>query len=64
MIAAIVNNDEVPLNYILKNKDRVKILTSELSVGPNEEWLKIVKTTKAKRMIKEYKKVKGEVKND
>lgn len=56
MVGAIVNDEEVPMNYQLKNKDRVKILTNELLGGPKEEWLNYVKTTKARRKIKEYKK--------
>lgn len=56
MVGAIVNDEEVSMNYQLKNKDRVKILTNELLGGPKEEWLNYVKTTKARRKIKEYKK--------
>lgn len=56
MVGAIVNDEEVSMNYQLKNKDRVKILTNELLGGPKEDWLNYVKTTKARRKIKEYKK--------
>lgn len=51
---AIVNDEEVPVNYRLKNKDRVRIITDSLSLGPKEEWIDIVKTTKAKRKIREF----------
>lgn len=54
MIGAIVNNEEVPMDYQLKNKDRVKVLTDELSATSKEEWINTVKTTKARRKIKEY----------
>ena len=56
MEKVIVNNEEVPFDYVLKTKDRVKIVTNTNSLGPNEEWLDIVKTTRAKKKIKEYKK--------
>ena len=56
MVKAIVNDEEVPFDYKLKSKDRVKIITDSLSEGPDINWANIVKTTKAKRKIKEYKK--------
>ena len=31
MKGAFVNDEPVPYNYVLKNKDRVKIITDELS---------------------------------
>ena len=54
MVAAVVNDEYVPLEYKLKNKDRVKIVTDELSYGPRDEWEKIAKTTRAKRKIREF----------
>ena len=54
MVAAIVNDNPVDCDYILHNKDRVRIITDALSLGPNIEWLDKVKTTKAKRQIKAY----------
>jgi len=54
MIQAIVNDKVVPDDYQLKNKDRVRIITDELSFGPRSEWIDKVKTTKAKRMIMEF----------
>ena len=55
MEKVIVNDEEVPFDYVLKTKDRVKIITNKNSVGPNKEWLDSVKTTRAKKKIKEYK---------
>ena len=52
--SAIVKDIEVEPDYILKNKDRVRIITNNLSLGPKEEWESIVKTTKAKRKIREF----------
>lgn len=57
MIAAIVNDENVPLDYILQNKDRVRIITDELSFGPREEWIGKAKTSYAKRRIKEFKSI-------
>lgn len=51
---AIVNDEEVPVDYILKNKDRVRVITDPLSLGPKEEWIEVVKTTRAKRKIREF----------
>ena len=44
-------------DYVLHNKDRVRIITDILSYGPREEWLDKVKTTKAKRKINEFNKI-------
>ena len=54
MVSAIVNDKPVEANYVLQNKDRVRIITDILSYGPREEWLDKVKTTKAKRKIREF----------
>ena len=55
MVGVLVNDEEVPMNYVLQNKDRVKIITSDLSKGPQEEWLKLVRTSHARRGIREFK---------
>lgn len=54
MISAVVNDKVVEPEYELKNKDRVRIITDILSYGPREDWIDKVKTTKAKRKIKEF----------
>ena len=54
--AIIVNDQEVSPNTQLKNKDRIRIIKNNFELGPKEEWLSSVKTSKAKRKIKEYKK--------
>lgn len=56
MVSAIVNDRPVEADYVLQNKDRVRIITDILSYGPREEWLDKVKTTKAKRKIREFRK--------
>lgn len=54
MVGAIVNDTLVAVDYILQNKDRVKILTDSLSFGPRDEWQGKAYTMKAKRMIREF----------
>lgn len=54
MVAAIVNDEYVPVDYALNNKDRVRIVTDDLSHGPREEWLAKSHTTKTKQKIKEF----------
>lgn len=54
MVGAVVNDKPVDVDYVLQNKDRVRIITDDLSYGPREEWIDKVKTTKAKRKIREF----------
>ena len=54
MVGAKVNDEYVAIDYVLHNKDRVKIIVDELSFGPREEWIDKVKTARAKRKIKEF----------
>lgn len=54
MVAAIVNDEYVPVDFILTNKDRVKIITDNLSFGPREDWIEKAQTSHAKRKIKEF----------
>ena len=54
MVGAFVNDEYVTVDYVLHNKDRVRIVTNELSYGPREEWLDIAKTSLAKSKIKEF----------
>ena len=56
---AKVNGKLAPLNTQLKNGDRVEVITSE-NQSPNQAWLKIVQTTKAKTHIKRYIKIEEE----
>ena len=50
---AKVNGRIVPLKYQLKNGDTVKILTST-NQNPSIDWLKIVKTSRAKARIRQW----------
>ena len=54
MVGAFVNDEFVPIDYVLKNKDRVKIVTDELSYGPGEDWINKTQTSLAKRKIREF----------
>ena len=56
MVGAMINDNPVAVDYILQNKDRVKILTDPLSFGPREEWQDKAHTTRAKRLIRELNK--------
>lgn len=56
MVGVEVNDQIVPMNYQLKNQDRVKIITNKLKGGPKSNWLDIVQTSYAKRKIKDFNK--------
>lgn len=50
-IGAKVNNKLVPISHTLNNGDQVEIITSRKQ-KPNEDWLNIVTTSRAKSKIK------------
>lgn len=53
-VGAIVNGKMVPLETTLKTGDVVEIKTSQNAVGPNDNWLKIAKTSNARAKIKNF----------
>lgn len=53
MVGAIVNDNIVPLDYVLNDNDIIKINTSPNS-KPNLDWLKYAKTSQARNKIKAY----------
>ena len=57
MVGAEINGNYVLPETTLHNKDIVKIITNDYSYGPRYNWLDVVKTTQAKRKIKEFKKL-------
>ena len=56
MVGVFVNDEYVPIDYTLQNKDRVRIITDDLSYGPREDWIDKAQTSLAKRKIKEFNK--------
>jgi len=53
MVGAIVNDNIVPLNYVLKTGDIIKVNTNKAS-KPSKDWLNFVVTNQAKNRIKSY----------
>ena len=56
MVGVFVNDEFVPIDYVLKNKDRVRIVTDDLSFGPREDWIDKAQTSLAKRKIRDFNK--------
>ena len=51
---AKVNGRMVPLTAKLKTGDVVEIVTNANSFGPSRDWIKMVKTTKARNKIRQF----------
>ncbi len=59
-IGAKVNYNIVPLNKVLENGDQVEIITSKRQT-PKSEWVEFVRTSKAKRSIRDF--LRAELRN-
>jgi len=54
MVGARVNDAIVPFEHVIDNGDRVEILTSQNTKGPSMDWVKIVKTGRARNKINQW----------
>lgn len=54
MVAAIINDEYVNIDQTLRNKDRVRIITDDLSFGPREDWIDKAHTSLAKQKIMKF----------
>lgn len=52
LIGAKVNDEIVPIDYCLKNKDRVVVLTDDLAYGYKEDYIERANTDYAKEKLK------------
>lgn len=62
MVGARVNGKMVNIDYVIKNGDRIEIITSQNCKGPSRDWLNICKSTQAKNKINQW--FKTELKED
>ena len=53
-VGAKVNGRIVPLQSTLNSGDIVEVLTSKVERAPSRDWLKIVRTTRARNKIRQY----------
>jgi len=53
-VGARVNGSIVPLHYQLRSGDIVEVLTAKQKRGPSRDWLKLVRTSRARNKIRAF----------
>jgi GTP diphosphokinase / guanosine-3',5'-bis(diphosphate) 3'-diphosphatase len=53
-VGAKVNGSMVPLHYQLRSGDIVEVLTAKKKRGPSRDWLKLVRTSRARNKIRAF----------
>ena len=53
-VGAKVNGSIVPLHYQLRSGDIVEVLTAKQNRGPSRDWLKLVRTSRARNKIRAW----------
>jgi guanosine-3',5'-bis(diphosphate) 3'-pyrophosphohydrolase len=53
-VGAKVNSNIVPLHYQLRSGDIVEVLTAKQNRGPSRDWLKLVRTSRARNKIRAF----------
>jgi GTP pyrophosphokinase len=53
-VGAKVNGSIVPLHYQLRSGDIVEVLTGKQNRGPSRDWLKLVRTSRARNKIRAW----------
>lgn len=53
-VGAKINGKIVPLHYQLRSGDIVEVLTANQARGPSRDWLKLVRTTRARNKIRAW----------
>lgn len=56
MVGVFVNDEFILIDYVLKNRDRVRIVIDDLSFCPVENFIDKVQTCFAKRKIGDFNK--------